>query len=713
MWLNLLIILGTCVAVAAIGFSVYWIIINIRKNLRSNQSNSLEGKRQIPLTDTEDIEDPSLEQPLSEVAYAPDTPGGTDAEAEDGDWLNTGVPEASASTLKKKDDDWLNAGVEEVPTDVYKQQNDDWLNAENNQPLETGDESWLNHAITNRPEIQIRQDGSILNITATASKKRDLKSEQTVIKLKIRIPSQDLARKGEGPCDIEITTDDSLPPYQSLQDITTVQPLEKQVTESHVLMDEIFVRSVESPVLTSSQLIDDITVQPLEKQVTESHVLMDEIIVRPVESPVLASPQLMDQISIRPVEKQVAESHILMDEIFVRPVESPVLVSPQLMDQISIRPVEKQVSESHALMDEISIKPSPGPVDVEYELLDNLITKSAIYLTKKAKPSSDTVLTNPVKALVAKSEPVKTVSFNEIAEVLNEKRDFNQPKIPSVAIELRSAQFLTRSGEGTDNLLSQFKTLYKKARLPGAMIKALATLRIRDNNEFYIQDTNLKNVDTLTQEPQIRGFTFKVLHTATEVEELIDGGYNLVVNFSAIKRGLKKGMVAFLALVHGELACMGWACMTEKSKATFRGYPYFDDLDGQACIVGNWTNPKFRDSSISSYVTNKRQQLLKEKGFTFERSIVEESMVKDLCSLKEKKRFELTYRHRTYTNLSFPGILGVELWKEHLLDGTDNKPPYEMIILTFLGLPCPPMVAHLNDQSNSNYRAFASLSNSL
>ena len=618
MWLNLLISLGACVALLVFGLFVYWIIINIKKTLRTNQSNSMKRQRQTPLTITEDINDLSLEQPLYEADYAPDIQRETDTKAEDDDWLNNGVPAASASTIKKEDDDWLNA--------------------ENNQLLETVDDSSLNRATTNRPEIQIMQDGSILNITVTTSKKQDIKSEQTVINLKINLPLQDLARKGEGLYDIEITTGDSSPSYhyQSLQDSITVKPVEEPINQSHPLMDEI---------------------------------------------------------SIRPVENQVTEIPALMDEIIVKPVESPVLVSPQLMDEISIRPAENQVTESHALMDEVSIKLSPGPVNIEYELLDDLITKSAIYPTKKPKPSSDAVKTNPVESPVKKAEAVKTISINDITEILNEKRGFKQSIIPSVSTELRRTPLIARMGEGRGNLLSQAQNLYKKVELRGAVTKALAALRIYNNNEFYIQDTNLTYVDTLMQKPQIKGLTFKVLNTATELDELIGGGYDLVMNFSKIKRGLKKGMVVFLMLGDGELASMGWACMTKESKATFSGYPYNDDLDRQACIVGDWTNPKFRDSGILSYVKDKRQQLLKEKGFTFERSIVEESIVKDLPSMRAQKRFEITYKRRTYTNVSLPGILGVEFWKEHPLNETDIKPPYQMITLLALVLPSPPIAA--------------------
>ena len=651
LWINLLVILGTYVAVVVLGFFVYWIIINIKKTLRANQSNSIKGERQTPLTITKDTDAPSLEQPLNEADYAPDIQRENDTKTDD-DWLNNGIPEASASTIKKEDDDWLNARVGEVPTNVYKQQDDEWLNAENNQPLETVDESSLNRATNNLPEIQIKQDGSILNITVSASKKQDVKSEQTVINLKINLPPQDLARKGEGPYDIEITTEDSSPSYPSLQDIITVKPGEEPVNQSHPLKDEI---------------------------------------------------------STRPAENQVTESHALMDEIAVRAVESPVLVSPQLKDEISTRPAENQVTESHALMDEIAIKPSAGPLNVEYELLDDLITKSAIYKTKKAKPPIDVVITNPVESPIEKAEPpidvvitdsvespiekaepVKTISINEITEFLKEKRDFKQAAIPSVATELRSTPVSARMGEGIGNLLSQAKNLYKKADLRGGVTSALAALRIYNNNEFYIQDTDLTHIDTLMQKPQIKDFTFKVLNTTTELDELIDGGYDLVMNFNKIKRGLKKGMVALLILVDRELASIGWAYVTEESKATLRGYPYNGDLDRQACVVGDWTNPKFQDSGISGYVKYKRQQLLKEKGFTFERSIVEDSIVKDLQSVGVQKRFELTYKRRTYTNVSLPGILGVEFWKEHPLNETDIKPPYQMITLLVLVLPSPP-----------------------
>jgi hypothetical protein len=545
---------------------------------------------------------------------------------------------------KTEDDDWLNTGVTEVSSDIIKQENDDWLN-------------------TTVPEV----------------------------------PTNDYKRQDDDWLKAEINqsaeTEDPPPPYQSLQDIITVKLVEEAVTESHALIDDITVKPVQEPVSKSHALIDDITVKPLEEAVNKSHALMDDI-------------------TVKPLAEAVNKSHPLTDEI-------------------SPRPVQNLVTETHVLMDEISIKASPGPVHIEYEILDDLITKSALYRTKKAKPSSDVFITNslespvetgepangvniakPVENYVEKTEPsvdaviidpvensiekpesVTTVSVNEITEFLKEKRNVKQTTIPSLATDSGGTPSLARDGEEKGKILGRVKNYFGKATLPRTVAKSLATMRILNKNEFYIRDTNLVQEDMLIKEPQIKGFTFKVVTTANELDELVDGGYNLVMNFGKIKRGLKKGMIVFFAFVDWELAAMGWACITEECKLTLREYPYDDDLDNQACIVGDWTNPKFRESVIFSYVKHKRQQLLKEKGFTFERSIAAESTMVDLRSKGVQEQFELTCKRRTYTNVSLPGILGVEFRKERSLNDADNRPLYQMITLLVLVLPSPPIVA--------------------
>ena len=643
MWLYLLISLGACEALFFLGLFVYWIFVNNKKTRRANQSKVSKAEGQTPSTITETIAGPHLEQPLNDKDRAVVFQKEIDNKTEDGDWLNAGVTEVSADTIKQENDDWLNAKVPEVSTNDYKQQDDGWLNVGINQPMET---------------------------------------------------------------------DDSASSYQSLQDNITVRPVEEAVAESH-------------------ELIDDITVKPAKEAATENHGLNDDITVKPVEEAGNYGHPLTDEISLRPVENQVTETHVLMDEISIKPSPGPVHLEYEILDDLitksalyrtkKAKPTSDIVITNH--VESPVVKPEPSadagiintlenPVETAEPASNAIIanpvespgekpessneagtTNPVENLVGKAGPSSDAIIDNPLESRVEKPEPVKPVSVNEITEFLKEKRDLKQATNYSLAADSQSTPFLAREGEGKSELLSQAKKLYRKAVLPGAVTKALAALRIHNSNEFYIQDTNLTQEDTSMQEPQIKGFTFRVLTNTTELDELIDGDYDLVMNFSKIKSGLKKGMVAFLALVDRELASMGWACITEESKVTLRGFPYNDDLDKQACIVGGWTNPKFRDSNISSYVTYKRQQLLKEKGFIFERSVAQENTVTEVRSIKAQERFESTFKRRTYTNISFPGILGVEFRKELSLNEADTKPLYKMITLLVLVLPSPPMVA--------------------
>jgi uncharacterized protein len=540
MWIDVLAIVGACAAGAVFGIFVYWVINKIQKSPRASQSDSMNVEKQISSASTQDIEATSLKQPLNQMDNSPDIQNKTISEVggddwlnnevpetsanivkkEDDDWLNSEVPEPTANVIKKQDDDWLNGEVEEVPANVYKQQDDDWLNADNDQPMETpddfasnrtttnrpeiqvmqdgstisitvitnpvrdtkpgtkGDNDWLNAEVedvptnvykrqdddwlnagvdqpadtsdgstlnlsmTNQREIQIEQDGSVLNITVTASKTQDPKSEQTVISLIIDEPPQDLPKRGEWLKDTMATADYISPTYASLQDITAVKVADGPAGQSHPLMDEI-------------------SVVPVVSTFTVTQPLIDEIIVRPTESTIIQNHALLDEISVKAMDSQLAESLALMDEITVRPTESTIIERYALVDEISIESVQDQVVESHSLMDEISTKPSSGQINLEYELLDDLITKTAMYRTKKAIPFSDSAIivpvekpadktvntpsnhdaavTNPEESPVKKAELAGTVNLNEITEFLNEKRVLRQAAIAPVAVRRQRA----------------------------------------------------------------------------------------------------------------------------------------------------------------------------------------------------------------------------------------------------------------------------------
>jgi hypothetical protein len=245
MWFNLLIILGTCLAGVGFGLAVYWLIIKVQKTRRVDRAELSAPEKISPAAITEDIDNPPLVPPLKEADKAPDLKRETPARAEDDNWLNNGIPEAAPDTIKKEDDDWLNAGLEEVSTNVLKKQDDDWLNAENEQSLEPVDESSLDTPVADSPEIQIKQDGSLLNITVITSRQPNVRSEQTVINLKINVPPEDADGNGEEPFAVEVMPDGSSLSDQSLEDMISVKPTEEPDDQSYSLMDEISVKRVD------------------------------------------------------------------------------------------------------------------------------------------------------------------------------------------------------------------------------------------------------------------------------------------------------------------------------------------------------------------------------------------------------------------------------------------------------------------------------------
>jgi hypothetical protein len=630
MWFDILVIAGICAAAAVVGLKVYWRLdIKNKKKLRANQSDSVNEESQIPLPAGGDDDDPSPEKFYSEADYVPDFPWGTEHELGEDDWLNAGMDEFSP--------------VSET---------------------------------TGHPEIQLQQDGSILNVTITTLPKQDISAEPAVINLRIILPPQYSARKGEGPFDIEIRADDLPSTYQDWQDFITEKTLEEPVSQVSSLMDEIVIR-------------------PVESQAAEIRGLMDEITVRPVEQPVQASFQVLDDISISTEEQPVSPVLGLMDEITVKPIESSMPMGLQVLDEVSIRPVENQISGNYGLMDEITVKPLPGKVNIEYELLDDLITKRANYQAGAANLPGDAMITGSEGSLSEEGGVLTNITVSDITAYLNEKRQYKQATNPLPASGFRGTPSFAQAIEGNGDLSDQVKKVGKKARLPRIAAKALSTLRIYNKVEFYIQDTYLTQADILMEEPQIKGFTFEVIHTPSELKSLI-GGYGSTRDFNNIKRGLKKGMAVFLGLVDGEPASVGWACTTEESRAFFKGYPYNEDLDRGICIAGGWTNPKYRDSGISDYIKHKRQMALKEQGFIFERSLVEESTVKDLLSGEVESGAGTTYKRRTFTSAALPGILGVEYWKEQPLNETDTWPIYKMFTLLILVLSSSPMGSGLN-----------------
>jgi hypothetical protein len=71
-----------------------------------------------------------------------------------------------------------------------------------------------------------------------------------------------------------------------------------------------------------------------------------------------------------------------------------------------------------------------------------------------------------------------------------------------------------------------------------------------------------------------------------------------------------------------ELGFRGWAATNQEAKEYVdRGYPV-DFAKGEACVGGDWTNPKFRGNRLQTYGNFKKREYLRKSGVKAVRCLV-------------------------------------------------------------------------------------------
>ncbi len=142
---------------------------------------------------------------------------------------------------------------------------------------------------------------------------------------------------------------------------------------------------------------------------------------------------------------------------------------------------------------------------------------------------------------------------------------------------------------------------------------------------FYLYEQIMKERNEADFLPRIKDFTFNIISTNQQADELANKGFqDFRLYWRTARRGLDKGAIAFCIFVGHELAHIGWVAMNEEAKNTFDPWPYHVDFSAnQACSGGTWTWPKYRGKNLMSYVYFKRFQFLLERGIKTCRNAVE------------------------------------------------------------------------------------------
>ena len=175
---------------------------------------------------------------------------------------------------------------------------------------------------------------------------------------------------------------------------------------------------------------------------------------------------------------------------------------------------------------------------------------------------------------------------------------------------------------------------------------------------LYLYEHTMKERNEADFLPKVQNFTFQVVSTNQQANELCANGFDLRSFSIYARRRLDKGAIVFCILIGRELAHVGWVAMTEEAKNTFEPYPYrVDFLNKEACTGGDLTIPKYRRKGLQIYVSFKRTQFLWEKGIRVVRTMTAKDNIASQGVINK-------FNPRVCTKARYLRILRWKFWKE-------------------------------------------------
>jgi ribosomal protein S18 acetylase RimI-like enzyme len=167
--------------------------------------------------------------------------------------------------------------------------------------------------------------------------------------------------------------------------------------------------------------------------------------------------------------------------------------------------------------------------------------------------------------------------------------------------------------------------------------QAASFVTANENLNYYLYECRLAKWNEADFRPKIHNFTLQTISTEQQLDALIANGFDLSLDSELTRRGIQKGAVAFMLFIGKELASRELVATNAGAKAVIDKYPYAVDFDhGEACASGVWTNPKFRNLGLHTYVFFKAYDYLRENGVKIVRSIV---WVDNLAAQKAHEKF--------------------------------------------------------------------------
>jgi len=209
-------------------------------------------------------------------------------------------------------------------------------------------------------------------------------------------------------------------------------------------------------------------------------------------------------------------------------------------------------------------------------------------------------------------------------------------------------------------MLKRAKDILQTEGLKPLLKRGFAFVRVFffDYGEYFLYEHPLIERNEAAFLPNIQDYTFKIISSNKEADELAAIGSDFRRRFVSARRSLEKGAIAFCIFVKGEIVHIGFVAMSEEAKNTFDPMPYKVDFsNNEACTGGTVTVPQYRGMGLMAYGYFKRFQFLRENGKVISRNAVEKS---NIASQKAHAKFG----PRIYAEARHLRLLWWQFWKE-------------------------------------------------
>lgn len=172
--------------------------------------------------------------------------------------------------------------------------------------------------------------------------------------------------------------------------------------------------------------------------------------------------------------------------------------------------------------------------------------------------------------------------------------------------------------------------------------------------------------DIATSEPNIKiqlksEYIIKAIYTAADYYQLATEGYNFKKKVS--QSLLVKGAIVFCIFDKRDLVYVNWITTTEKAKYEIDIVPFKVDFNnGEVCLGGSFTEPKYRNLGLHSYVLSIIPNILAQKGVKITKYSIQRGNV---ASLKAFSKFN----NRFIGQWRYLKILWWKSWQEAIAKG--------------------------------------------